>query len=338
MTHQSLRVLLFCLSIASAIAAENPWTLRTEALWLERDYPGNLLLAQVVSQTAVPLGVDVATLDDVSDRRMASGLRLSLERRCKSGKTLELTGFGFQQWGQSRPVFGFDPPFVNSTFLGNSIMFPNNSFDTNIVSTYISAVTNVEANLKCPHPVGNWQGATLVGLRYFRLWDRLQQTGTQGFQQLVEQTQTRATNDLFGVQVGGEVWKRFSNDRLELGFTGKVGLFANFADQTTSNSTRPFAGGGTTALQAGRSETDLANLFEVGVHGTRRITKDLSFRLGYQALLVQGLALAPDQLATTGTSIREFPDVPFPPGTGAGLRTNRDLFFHGPSMGIEVAF
>ena len=137
---------------------------------------------------------------------------------------------------------------------------------------------------------------------------------------------------------------------------GKVGIFANNASQDTLNiagSTLP-GGGSRIALQAGRGSTDFASLYEGALTAKVRVTSRISVRGGYQVLFVQGLALAPTQLAATGSAIQksfvlvpgsfvppgfQTPPTTFPtPGTGAGLNTNGNVFLHGPFVGLDVAF
>jgi hypothetical protein len=164
-----------------------------------------------------------------------------------------------------------------------------------------------------------------------------------------------ADNDLFGAQVGGEVGRSWLDDRFGLAVNGKVGIFANSANQFTTNGASLRAGGSeTSVLASGRGRTDFASLYEGGIATKIRLTPRITLRAGYQVVFVQGLALAPTQLAQTGTAIQNSsrlvpgaftpsnttpptPSLP-PPGTGSGLNTNGNLLLHGPSAGLAVAY
>jgi len=315
------------------------WYAGAYAQWLSRDYPDSFLLARTVDRTATQIPGGVITLNDVSDFDPQAGLRVWLEYRLSDDIAIELSYFGLQEWNQSATIFVQDPPFANSPFLGNTIPFANKSFDTTMTVRYSSEIHNAELNLKRNCVFGNWNASALTGFRYFHLRERIDITGVETFTTTIEQTRTVTNNDLYGAQIGGELSRSWLDDRVGLAMNGKVGIFANNAEQNTVNGSRSFSGGsGTTSLDAGRSRTDFASLYEANVAANYRLTSHVSIRGGYQVLFIQNLALAPDQLALTGTSIRDFPGTAYPPGTGARIRTDGDLFLHGPFVGLDFSW
>ncbi len=347
------------------------WYAGVDTLWLARDYPRNTTLARTVVLDSnfrpVPLaGAPVVALGDVSDNAARPGVRARLGFWVTDDTAVEVGYFGAQRWTGVATVSVGDPPFANSPFLGSAIIYGNKSFDTSITARYSSELHSAEANLRRRFDLGTWTASTLGGFRYVNLSEELSLTGLQTFPQfpggappasqtIAETTRTAVSNNLFGAQIGAEVGRTWLNDRVGLFATGKVGIFANNANQYTTNGASLLTGGGgTSTLAAGRGGTDFASLYEGSIATTVRVTSRLSVRGGYQALFIQGLALAPTQLAQTGTAIQRssqlvpgsflpagvpVPAPAFPPpGTGAGLTTNGSTLFHGPFAGLDFAF
>ncbi|MCE9562985.1 MAG: BBP7 family outer membrane beta-barrel protein [Planctomycetes bacterium] len=344
-----------------------------DVLWLARDYPQNSLLAQTVALDSnfkpVPLlGAPVLTLGNVSDPAAQPGLRVRLGFRIIDNTSIELGYFGLQEWNQVAGIRAGDPPFANSPYLGTSIIYGNKSFDTSITGQYSSHVNSVEANLRESFNFGFWNASVLGGIRYFNLSEQFTLTGFQTFpnipfppgappvnQTIVEQTRTTTSNNLFGAQIGAEVGRAWFNDRFGLALNGKVGIFANNANQYTTNGANLVTGGSpTNVLASGRGSTDFASLYEGGLATTVRVTSRIKVRAGYQVLFVQGLALAPTQLFATGTAIQKSfvpvqgsfipPNMAVPattlpvPGTASTLTTNGNLLLHGPFVGLDVSY
>ena len=315
------------------------WYTGVDALWLVRDYPGSFLLARTVDRTATTIPGGTIALNDVRDSAARPGLRAWAGFGVRDHTDVELSYFGLQNWGRTAAIRVQDPPFANSAFLGTSVPFANKSFDTTLAVRLDSEIHSAELNLRRGFALSGWNATALVGVRYFRLSESIALTGVETFTATTERTRTAAANNLFGAQIGTELARYWLDDRIGLSVSGKVGIFSNNASQFTTNSTRPFGGGpGTSVLQAGRGDTDVAGLYETGITATVRLTSRVTVRGGYQLLYVQGLALAPDQLALTGGAIRSFPQTPFPPGTGARLRTDGDLLLHGPRVGLAVSY
>jgi hypothetical protein len=350
------------------------WYAGVDVLWLARDYPTDALLAQTVNANAatmfraVPIpGAPVLTVGSVTDTAAQPGLRATVGFRVADRTGVELGYFGLQQWTGPAGILGSDPPFVNSPYTGSSIIYGNKSFDTSMTARYASQIHSAEVSLRRSFGRGPWTGSALGGFRYFNLSEQFSLTGVQTFpnvpegappaaQTIREQTRVTADNNLFGAQIGAELGRAFLDGRVALAVNGKAGIFANSANQFTTNGASLPDGSGTSVLAAGRGRTDVAGLYEGGVATTVRVTSRVTVRAGYQVLFAQGLALAPTQLAQTGTAVRDsFVFVPgsylpqgFPqplpatklpaPGTGSGLDTGGNLLLHGPFVGLGVAY
>ncbi|MGE3807741.1 MAG: BBP7 family outer membrane beta-barrel protein [Gemmataceae bacterium] len=311
----------------------------TEALWLMRTYPGSFAIASTVDRTATTIPGVTISLADLRDNAAEPGLRAWVGFGLGEGYAVELSYFGLQEWSRSATIPVQDPPFANSPFLGTSVPFANKSFDTTLTATLDSEVHNAEANLRRAASGERWGAAALVGFRYFHLNETIDITGVEQFISTIETTRTQVTNNLYGAQVGGEVSRRWFGNRLALSFNGKVGIFANNANQDTSNfSYRTDGLAGNITLAGGRGTTSFAPLYEGGLNAVFWFTRNVALRAGYTVLYVDQLALAPDQLLLTGTAIRSFPQQAYPPGTGSQITTSGDLFLHGPSVGLSVAY
>ncbi|MBL9084176.1 MAG: BBP7 family outer membrane beta-barrel protein [Planctomycetales bacterium] len=158
----------------------------------------------------------------------------------------------------------------------------------------------------------------LSGFRYLEADDVMTVTAVEGAQ--TSRTRIATDNQMFGGQMGyraGYDWELFG---IETG--GKAGYFFNDSSQQTQirdvNSTqlrRNTTGGG---------DND-AFIGELHAKITYRPLPYLAIQMGYQAYWITGVALAADQL-----------NPQFPNQSGIGINDKGDLFYHGPSVGMEA--
>jgi len=135
--------------------------------------------------------------------------------------------------------------------------------------------------------------------------------------------QFAAENDLYGFQIGleGPLWDNGCNFRV-VG-DAKVGVYVNDADVSSS-----FAA--TAAPITGNdSRDDAAFLGEFGLHAEYDVSCRLSVRAGYRFLVLDGVALAADQVPNTGSFAR--PPVPVAVDSST-------LLLHGLFVGAEYRF
>jgi hypothetical protein len=130
-----------------------------------------------------------------------------------------------------------------------------------------------------------------------------------------------AHNNLYGFQLGADVmlieWMR-----LNVNCIAKAGAYSNTCSQNGHVAVQANPPG----LFVAANGTHTAFLGEIGLQGTVEITSSLFFRGGYQLMWLDGVALAPDQLAVNN----------FVTGA-AGLRYGT-VFYHGANMGFELHF
>lgn len=131
---------------------------------------------------------------------------------------------------------------------------------------------------------------------------------------------TNAKNDLYGFQIGtdAKLWEygRFSIDGLV-----KAGIFNNHAEQTTS------VNAGATIGSFTDSTNHAAFLGEVGLQCKYEVTCNLTLRAGYEAIWIDGLALAPGQIPVTNVVAQDI-----------GIDANGGVFYHGATAGFEYKF
>ena len=130
-------------------------------------------------------------------------------------------------------------------------------------------------------------------------------------------------NNLYGAQIGvaAKVLElgRFSVDGLM-----KAGLFDNHAEQSTVVSMQK-------VLYPSRATTDHAAFVgEIGLQLKYRITQALGVKVGYEALWLAGVALAPGQIGETFTTPSSV--------TALGVNCGSHVLFQGATAGLEYSF
>ena len=126
-------------------------------------------------------------------------------------------------------------------------------------------------------------------------------------------------NQLWGFQVGAAA--NYCYNGWGLDAWGKVGVFANWADQETYEDLAAL-GAGTASV--GAEDENMAFAGDLGVALVRHLTDRLSARVGYQLLWLEGVALATDQLDNSN------PSIPI-----ATLDNGGGTFYHGGFAGME---
>jgi len=135
---------------------------------------------------------------------------------------------------------------------------------------------------------------------------------------------TSTTNNLYGVQIGID-GKLMERDRLSLDGLLKLGLFDNNATQSAGVSLQKVV------HPASASTNRVAFAGEAGLQLRYRLSTDLTLKVGYEALWLAGVALAPAQIAQTSTSASG--DV-----SALAVDTGANVLFQGVTFGLERAF
>jgi len=134
---------------------------------------------------------------------------------------------------------------------------------------------------------------------------------------------TSTTNNLYGVQFGVDV-KLLELGRFSLGGLVKAGMFDNNAEQLTAVSMRK------TLYPAQATTNQAAFASEAALQLKYQVIAGLALKVGYRALWLAGVALAPGQIqetSTTPTSVRAF-----------GVNCGSSVLFQGATAGLEYSF
>jgi hypothetical protein len=172
---------------------------------------------------------------------------------------------------------------------------------------YVSQLRSTEINAR--HPI--WERlSVLMGFRYMELHEELA-SSVNG----VEVLDANVDNHMYGGQIGMNV-AFVSTCRLSIEGVMKVGVLGNYSDLTMSV---------IDSARLGDKRTHTSVMGEIGMMGIFQVTNQLAMRGGYQAMWLDGIAIAGDQVENVTPSSAK----PYIGGT---------LFYHGAFAGLEYAF
>lgn len=224
----------------------------------------------------------------------------------------------------------FSPfPFENSQAVAVVNVFPFD-FARSYNLDASSRLYGGEINGRCSIPCSVGSLTLLAGFRYLHLADNFSLTATGTDDGNPESPVTvgsydvHATNNLYGVQVGGDFNADLTSG-LRLQLSSKIGAFNNFAHQGQVIANGFLAGPVPFGL-AGSAENDrFASVFEFGLFLHWWVTPAVGVNIGYQGLFITDVALAPKQL-----------DFRLDPHAHNIIDMSGEVFYHGASAGIEV--
>jgi hypothetical protein len=131
---------------------------------------------------------------------------------------------------------------------------------------------------------------------------------------------TRTFNHLYGFQLGGD-WQCYNNGGpLRVDALCKAGIYENVASHDFGASAGPNY---LPLLEERRNQT--AFMGQAGAVATYAVTCHLSLRASVEAVWLEGVALAPEQVDLNG------------PGM-SGIDTSGGLFYYGGGLGAELRF
>lgn len=215
--------------------------------------------------------------------------------------------------------FQFDGFETNRAIPGSSRMVIDINYalpTTDSTARYASALYSGEVNVR-------WQWLDwLTVMSGFRMVELNEQYDGRGRNQIYSIVQdVNSFNHLYGYQLGAE-GEIFNYGCLQIKALCKAGAFGNFASQNNQTVIT-----GVASYSDSATNRRVSFLGEVGVAATYAITEQLAFRASYQAMWIEGVGLAPEQIDTTNFL------------TGA-TKVNLDggVFYHGGGLGLEYRF
>lgn len=337
---------------ASAEQAETPprWALSIETIVLQRTPGTDRTLVERVPGT-VPFNATFTTpgTEAFNSNQFRQGLiagpKISLRYNYDAGASIEALYF-MTSTGTSSSTTGPDSPADWLVMRAPGAFWQTQDFaDQGMTWNEASNLYNAEINerWRLPNRV-----TVLAGVRWLQLNDKL--TGTLSPPDLTQPTwkqtcqtcdifhitagtaagvyppfwTTTTTNNLYGVQVGidgniGEI------DRLSLDGFLKVGVFDNNATQSAGVSLQK------QVHPASATTNHAAFVGEAGLQLRYRLQKGLTLKVGYEALWLAGVALAPAQIEQTYTSRSGVVSA-------LGVDCGSNVLFQGVTFGLEHSF
>ncbi len=306
---------------------DHQWYFRAEALALKRDPRHRRQFAA--------LGTDfdfVLNSGDV-ENEFKGGYRASLGRMLGDWNWLEFTIFDLRDWHEEAAVRNTTPNDLGG--LGNLFspfsIFGHPPDDLLDFNTFVgiessSTLENMELNLwrRHPMPPGGLEVAYMAGLRYMNILEEFRYTSVSGAPSPpTTRVFTRTGNEILGVQLGALL--EFPVDPgWCIDWVLKGAIAHNRADQVTQFLSIP-SRGSTTEVLGRRDEARTVFVGETSVTLTYQWSPNLTAFVGYQAIWVDGLALALENMPDDANILRFGP---------AQLVHDGTTVYHGPHLGL----
>lgn len=235
---------------------------------------------------------------------------------CDIGLDLEVAYFQVDGFETDASVPG------SSLLLVTDMNIPRAPHVTDVFSRYTSALYNGEVNVR-----QEWcDGLTLLcGFRMVQLNEHYDASSmSDDATPLPVLSNVRVSNHLYGFQIGADAEVYNMCGPLTVNALCKAGIYQNYAHQSISRTY------GTTALLDAERD-HAAFLGEVGVVARYAITCHVAFRACYEAMWLEGVALAPEQIGANSFLTGSNPLI-------VNCNSNGGVFYHGGSLGVECRF
>ena len=315
----------------TADICRNYWV-RGEALVWHRNrsesIPVSGLVDDVSGETMLLLTTKQADFDN------KGGFRLTLGGRVGPLTELEVTYLGIYDWsahsGTADAGGALESPFLGFTTSTGPKAHPFDEADEHSIN-YISGINGVELTWRRKLLVAPKSDvAVLIGPRFISFVEDFElgaiDNDLAGAGPASGLYATKTVNNMLGAQLGtGLTYEPFCGTVIEM--RGLVGMLMNLAHQDSVVSTQMPAPLANTHSISGDNAEAVALLVESGLSASCRVHPNIELRGGYQFLYLSGLALAAEQL--------DFSQQ----GVGSTvLNDSGSVFYHGPWMGLQVAW
>jgi len=278
------------------------WTVQAGALILARTSRSAVIIENTITGAPVLNARDFGT-------PWGAGPDISVQRWLDNGNSLQIRFFDVDSWlGRTNVTTpGIWNLPTNPPLFGLGVADIHAGYGTRLYST--------EFNWQ--HPTSDWF-TWLLGFRWVELYENLNLNADFGGNLATLRFQT--ANRLYGGQTGANV-SILNRGAARIDGIFKAGLYGNAASNHFSV-TQAIGPAFATADRSGQ----VAFLGEIGIVGVYQWTDNISLRAGYQLLWLEGIALAPYQIAATRVM------------TQNGINTTGDAFYHGALMGLQAAW
>jgi hypothetical protein len=282
-----------------------------------------------------PTVLSTGSLDD----EFKGGCRLLLGWTISDWYRLEGSYFGAFRWSDSAAVRNSD---INSEGEIGNLFSPFSNFGESPILgldfndfarvSLSSNLDNVELNLRrrIGLPPAPFEASFLVGIRYMQIQERFRYH-TEANVPLplgaVNNVLTSADNDLVGVQIGF-LAQWLVHPRSWIDCEVKGAAFSNAADLHTHFENTD-EDGIVTGYAGHDGKTVSVGLLDLSLMLNHQFTRALTFRIGYSAMFMTGLALGADNFSRDVDLLTQGPVL---------LNDNGRVIYHGPAIGLVGAW
>lgn len=293
-----------------------------EAVYLKRNRPSNQTLSILDDVDAVVLDTDDLDFD------YELGYRVMVGHRYNECTALEVSYMSLQDWdanGQAGTPDINDPQL--DPYWGSQVDLPTDSFDDSVLhdADYESSLRDIEINGR--HFI-SCNTSLLFGFRYIHLDESFDFTSIDNVGgSRYGQYNIDTNNDLFGLQIGlARQW--CCGCKYSFGAYGKAGLFYNNvdSDQHLVNVT---SSGLDRDERASKNDNAFSTIIDLGLRGTYCINDHVRLNAGYMFVVINNVALAPEQLSDAPNQIAL---------TAGSLNDNGSLIYQGPTAGLDICW
>ena len=277
------------------------------------------------------------------------GFRLGVTYQADSKYGLELSFFRVSGWDSTRSIGPDNPP--NWLVMRAPGFFQTQDFSYQSMTwDYSTELYNAELNVRYNL---SRRITVLAGFRWLQLNENLQGTipppdrllpiwkfdpnnnlfdvarlenlrGIPATEAFPPFWNTSTSNNLYGLQIGAD-GKLFERGRFSIGGLIKVGGYWNHASESTGVSLEKVV------YPTGAKTDHAAFVGEAGLQCKYQFAKGLALKLGYEALWLDGVALAPGQIQKT------YETGPASV-TALGVNCDSGVLLHGGTAGLEYSF
>jgi hypothetical protein len=201
---------------------------------------------------------------------------------------------------------------------------------------YKSSLQGCEINIRrqSPMPPERLAVSILFGVRYIGLPEEFQydtisdvtSSGAVVADGVRNTIHIKTHNEMVGPQIGA-LFELNAENRWWINFESKAALLNNHSRQTSTYTN--IDGGAPVTYTSSRNDDHTAFAGELNVTFLYRWSPHFSTRLGYKALFLAELALAPDNMMN---------DIDYYTARDTQLNHSSSAIYHGPFAGIEVAW
>jgi hypothetical protein len=317
------------------------WRVEADSLFLLRDGDRNREFATLGPR--LPGGRNVALNSESLPECLEGGIKATVSRSLSEDNNLliEATYLGMHDWDANNSYRDGSPNGLGAggnlaspfTQFGRPVQAQGLDFNTLVTIGYTSEIESAELNLR--HRVGLMCGpletSMLYGVRYMRIdetFDYFSQSLLPGPAGTTNTVNVQTGNELIGFQVGVLAAYRVS-DRWWFEFDTKFALCQNSNEQQTLYTVAGGTPGAAGAFFFNAHQGCTAFIGDIDLVSYYQVTRYLTVKAGYQAIGIDGLAVALENFSNNTAVLTQGP---------AEINDNGSLFFHGPHLGAVFSW